>query len=44
VGNLMLMGQAGALNHADTAANLTLFAKEVMPRLLPKGHEQLAMA
>jgi alkanesulfonate monooxygenase SsuD/methylene tetrahydromethanopterin reductase-like flavin-dependent oxidoreductase (luciferase family) len=32
-GNLLMMGQAGTLSHADTADNLTLFAKEVMPRL-----------
>jgi hypothetical protein len=28
-----MMGQAGRLNHADTVDNLTLFAKEVLPRL-----------
>lgn len=33
VGNLILMAQAGTLSHADTADSLTLFAKEVMPRL-----------
>ena len=33
MGNLLMMGQAGYLNHADTVDNLTLFAKEVMPRL-----------
>jgi alkanesulfonate monooxygenase SsuD/methylene tetrahydromethanopterin reductase-like flavin-dependent oxidoreductase (luciferase family) len=32
-GNLMMMGQAGDLNHADTADSLTLIAKEVAPRL-----------
>ena len=32
-GNLLMMGQAGTLSHADTVDNLTLFAKEVMPRL-----------
>jgi len=32
-GNLLMMGQAGLLNHADTADSLTLIAKEVAPRL-----------
>jgi alkanesulfonate monooxygenase SsuD/methylene tetrahydromethanopterin reductase-like flavin-dependent oxidoreductase (luciferase family) len=32
-GNLLMMGQAGTLGHAETVDNLTLFAKEVMPRL-----------
>jgi len=33
VGNLMIMAQGGDLSHADTVANLTLFAEEVLPRL-----------
>ncbi len=33
MGNLLMMGQAGFLTHADTADNLTLFANEVLPRL-----------
>ena len=33
MGNLLMMGHAGAMSHADTVDNLTLFAKEVMPRL-----------
>lgn len=33
IGNLLMMGQAGHMSHADTVDNLTLFAKEVMPRL-----------
>lgn len=33
VGNLILMMQAGHLTHAETVSSLTLFAKEVMPRL-----------
>jgi alkanesulfonate monooxygenase SsuD/methylene tetrahydromethanopterin reductase-like flavin-dependent oxidoreductase (luciferase family) len=33
MGNLLMMGQAGHMSHADTAENLTLFAREVMPRL-----------
>ena len=28
-----MMGQAGPMSHADTVDNLTLFAKEVLPRL-----------
>ncbi|MBT2186328.1 LLM class flavin-dependent oxidoreductase [Sphingobium nicotianae] len=32
-GNLLMMGQAGELSHADTADSLTLIAKEVAPRL-----------
>ena len=33
MGNLLMMGQAGFLSHEDTVDNLTLFAKQVMPRL-----------
>jgi hypothetical protein len=33
MGNLLMMGHAGSMTHADTVDNLTLFAKEVMPRL-----------
>jgi alkanesulfonate monooxygenase SsuD/methylene tetrahydromethanopterin reductase-like flavin-dependent oxidoreductase (luciferase family) len=32
-GNLLMMGQAGSLDRTDTADNITLFAREVMPRL-----------
>jgi|TARA_R100000501_G_scaffold17919_1_gene34939 alkanesulfonate monooxygenase SsuD/methylene tetrahydromethanopterin reductase-like flavin-dependent oxidoreductase (luciferase family) len=32
-GNLLMMGQAGELGHEDTVDNLTLFAREVAPRL-----------
>jgi alkanesulfonate monooxygenase SsuD/methylene tetrahydromethanopterin reductase-like flavin-dependent oxidoreductase (luciferase family) len=38
MGNLLMMGQAGFLSHEDTVSNLTLFAKEVMPRL--KAYKQ----
>ena len=42
MGNLLMMGHAGAMSHADTVDNLTLFAKEVLPRLKeyrqPVGH------
>jgi alkanesulfonate monooxygenase SsuD/methylene tetrahydromethanopterin reductase-like flavin-dependent oxidoreductase (luciferase family) len=33
LGHLLAMGQAGFLSHADTVDSLTLFAKEVRPRL-----------
>jgi alkanesulfonate monooxygenase SsuD/methylene tetrahydromethanopterin reductase-like flavin-dependent oxidoreductase (luciferase family) len=33
MGNLLMMGHAGFLSHEDTVDNLTLFAKEVLPRL-----------
>ena len=32
-GNLLMFGQGGFLDHADTVGNITLFAKEVLPRL-----------
>jgi hypothetical protein len=32
-GNLLMMGQAGTISHADTVDNLKMFAKHVMPRL-----------
>jgi alkanesulfonate monooxygenase SsuD/methylene tetrahydromethanopterin reductase-like flavin-dependent oxidoreductase (luciferase family) len=38
MGNLLMMGHAGFLTHEDTVENLTLFAKEVMPRL--KAYKQ----
>ncbi len=33
MGNLLSMGHAGCMSHEDTVENLTLFAKEVLPRL-----------
>jgi hypothetical protein len=33
MGNLLMMGHAGTLSHAETVDNLTVFAKEVLPRL-----------
>lgn len=33
MGNLLMMGHAGAMTHEDTVDHLTLFAKEVYPRL-----------
>ena len=38
MGNLLMMGHAGAMPHDDTVGNLTLFAKEVMPAL--KAYKQ----
>lgn len=38
MGNLLMMGHAGAMSHQDTVANLTLFAREVLPRL--KAYKQ----
>jgi alkanesulfonate monooxygenase SsuD/methylene tetrahydromethanopterin reductase-like flavin-dependent oxidoreductase (luciferase family) len=38
--NLLMMGHAGSMSHADTVENLTLFAKEVFPRL--KDYKQPA--
>ena len=32
-GHLLFFGQGGFLDHKDTVANITLFGKEVMPRL-----------
>ena len=36
-GHLLMMGQGGHLTHADTVDNLTLFSKEVLPRLAELG-------
>jgi hypothetical protein len=33
MGNLLMMAQGGELTHAQTVDNLTLFAREVYPRL-----------
>jgi alkanesulfonate monooxygenase SsuD/methylene tetrahydromethanopterin reductase-like flavin-dependent oxidoreductase (luciferase family) len=46
VDHLLLLSQAGELTHADTVDSLTLFAKEVMPRLkeLKSNHEVAPMA
>jgi len=32
-GHLLMFGQGGFLDHQDTVTNITLFAKEVLPRL-----------
>ena len=34
LGNLIIMGQGGTLDHAETVDSLTLFGKEVLPRLV----------
>jgi len=36
-GHLLMMGQGGLISHADTVDNLTLFSKEVLPRLAGLG-------
>jgi hypothetical protein len=33
LGHLLSMGQAGHLSHQDTIDSMTLFGKEVLPRL-----------
>ena len=40
VGNIILMAQGGSSSFADTQANLSLFAKEVMPRLADLASDQ----
>ncbi|MEI9931195.1 MAG: hypothetical protein WDM89_11805 [Rhizomicrobium sp.] len=44
--HLLVLSQAGDLSHAETVDSLTLFAKEVMPRLkaLKSNHEVTPMA
>ncbi len=36
-GHLLMMGQGGHISHDDTVANLTLFSKEVLPRMAGLG-------
>ena len=36
-GHLLMMGQGGHISHQDTVANLSLFSKEVLPRLADLG-------
>jgi alkanesulfonate monooxygenase SsuD/methylene tetrahydromethanopterin reductase-like flavin-dependent oxidoreductase (luciferase family) len=36
-GHLLMMGQGGHISHADTVANLSLFSREVLPRLAEMG-------
>jgi alkanesulfonate monooxygenase SsuD/methylene tetrahydromethanopterin reductase-like flavin-dependent oxidoreductase (luciferase family) len=33
-GHLLMMGQGGLLDHGETVANLSLFSKEVLPRIV----------
>ena len=33
IGQLLMMGQGGHISHEETVANLTLFSREVLPRL-----------
>jgi alkanesulfonate monooxygenase SsuD/methylene tetrahydromethanopterin reductase-like flavin-dependent oxidoreductase (luciferase family) len=32
-GHLLMMGQGGLLDHDETVANLSLFSREVLPRV-----------
>ena len=36
-GHLLMMGQGGHISHEDTVDNLTLFSKEVLPRMADLG-------
>jgi alkanesulfonate monooxygenase SsuD/methylene tetrahydromethanopterin reductase-like flavin-dependent oxidoreductase (luciferase family) len=36
-GHLLMMGQGGLLDHDETVANLSLFSKEVLPRVASLG-------
>src|SRR6202035_2966009 len=36
-GHLLMMGQGGHITHEDTVDNLTLFSKEVLPRMAELG-------
>ena len=36
-GHLLMMGQGGTISHDDTVDNLTLFSKEVLPRIAELG-------
>ena len=36
-GHLLMMGQGGHITHEDTVDNLSLFSKEVLPRLAELG-------
>jgi hypothetical protein len=38
------MGQGGNLSHKETVGNLTLFSKEVLPRLHALHERPLAMS
>jgi alkanesulfonate monooxygenase SsuD/methylene tetrahydromethanopterin reductase-like flavin-dependent oxidoreductase (luciferase family) len=36
-GHLLMMGQGGTISHEDTVANLSLFSREVLPRIAELG-------
>jgi alkanesulfonate monooxygenase SsuD/methylene tetrahydromethanopterin reductase-like flavin-dependent oxidoreductase (luciferase family) len=40
IGHMLLLGQAGFMSHEETVDSLTLFAKEVMPRLREYSKQQ----
>ena len=42
--HLLMMGQGGNLSHKETVGNLTLFSKEVLPRLHELHERPLAMS
>jgi alkanesulfonate monooxygenase SsuD/methylene tetrahydromethanopterin reductase-like flavin-dependent oxidoreductase (luciferase family) len=44
LGNLLMMGQAGFLSHDDTVDSLSLFAREVLPRLKALKQPEAAVA
>ena len=44
MGNLLMMGHAGPMSHEDTVENLTIFAKEVYPRLKEMRQPEAAAA
>ena len=43
-GHLLMMGQGGQLSHEETVANLTLFSREVLPRLQELKDRELPMS
>jgi alkanesulfonate monooxygenase SsuD/methylene tetrahydromethanopterin reductase-like flavin-dependent oxidoreductase (luciferase family) len=44
LGHLLLMGQGGYLNHTDTVDSMTLFSREVLPRLREREAARRAFA
>ena len=44
VGHLLFFGQGGHLSHQDAMSNISLFGKEVAPRLLELGVPEAAAA
>lgn len=43
IDHLLMHGQAGYMTHADTVSNLTLFSKEVLPRLCEYSAQSAVM-